>query len=109
MSIHLFWDANGKSLSGDEVGTSSLEQGNKSIHPFEFKDPQEDPSGFIAWMWQIEPREKYKEAVQEIIKWIISGCDLHADNLSENAKKLLRRHVDKKNFLAKSKTFYPFF
>lgn len=81
----------------------------KSIHPFEFKDPQEDPSGFIAWMWQIESREKYKETVQEIIKWIISGCDLHADNLSENAKKLLRRHVDKKNFLAKSKTFYPFF
>lgn len=37
-------------------------------------------------MWQIESREKYKETVQEIIKWIISGCDLHADNLSENAK-----------------------
>ena len=68
--------------------------------------------GFTAYFdysWQWAYREKYKEAVQEIIKWIISGCDLHADNLSENAKKLLRRHVDKKNFLAKSKTFYPFF
>ena len=32
-----------------------------SIPAFEFKDPQEDPSGFIAWMWQSEPREKHQE------------------------------------------------
>lgn len=81
----------------------------ESIPAFEFRDPQQDPSGFIAWMWQIEPREKHKETVQEIIKWSISGCDLHTSNLSKKAQNLLRRLVDKKHFLAKSKTFYPLF
>lgn len=81
----------------------------ESIPAFEFKDPQEEPSEFIAWMWQIAPREKHKETVQEIIKWSISGCDLHTSNLSKKAHNLLRRLTDKKHFLAKSKTFYPLF
>lgn len=81
----------------------------ENIPAFEFKDPQEDPSGFIAWMWQIEPREKYQETVQEIIKWSISGCDLHTSNLSKNSQNLLRRLAAKKHFIARSKTFYPIF
>lgn len=81
----------------------------ESIPAFEFKDPQEEPGEFIAWMWQIEPREKHKETVQEIIKWSISGCDLHTSNLSKKAHNLLRCLTDKKHFLAKSKTFYPLF
>lgn len=81
----------------------------ENIPAFEFKDPQEDPSGFIAWMWQIEPREKHQETVQEIIKWSISGCDLHTSNLSKKAQNLLRRLAAKKHFIARSKTFYPIF
>lgn len=81
----------------------------ENIPAFDFKDPQEDPSGFIAWMWQIEPREKHQETVQEIIKWSISGCDLHTSNLSKKAQNLLRRLAAKKHFIARSKTFYPLF
>ena len=71
-----------------------------SIPAFEFKDPQEDPSGFIAWMWPSEPREKHQETVQEIIKWSISGCDLHTSSLSKKAQNLLRRLAAKKALLS---------